>query len=61
VEVGVEPGLEYDDTSEDELNAVSDLGADFGVPPPLRFKLLHNLWAAGVPRSRRVTITRVEG
>ncbi|KAI8463417.1 MAG: hypothetical protein J3K34DRAFT_444097 [Monoraphidium minutum] len=60
VEIGNEPGLEYDDVSEDELNAVSDLGADFGVPPPLRFKLLHNLWSAGVPRSRRVTIQRVE-
>lgn len=40
---------------------MSDLGADFGVPTPLRFKLLHNLWSAGVPRARRVTINRVEG
>lgn len=44
----------------DELGAVTDLGADFGVPTPLRFKLLHNLWSAGVPRARRVTITRVD-
>jgi hypothetical protein len=61
VEIGEEPGLEYGDESEDELNAVSDLGTDFGVPPPLRFKLLHNLWSAGVPRARRVTIQRIEG
>lgn len=47
MEIGEEPGLEYGDESEDELNAVSDLGADFGVPAPLRFKLLHNLWSAG--------------
>ena len=60
MEIGEEPGLEYGDESEDELNAVSDLGSDFGVPPPLRFKLLHNLWSAGVPRARRVTIQRVE-
>jgi hypothetical protein len=31
-----------------------------GLPLPLRFKLLHNLWGAGVPRSRRITIVRVE-
>jgi hypothetical protein len=44
VEIGEEPGLEYDSASDDELQAVSSLGADFGVAPPLRFKLLHNLW-----------------
>jgi hypothetical protein len=51
VEVGEEPGLEYGEESEDELSAVSSLGADFGAPPPLRFRLLHALWAAGVPRA----------
>ncbi len=58
VEIGEEAGLEYSSDSEQELDAVSELGADFGVPPPLRFKLLHNLWSAGVPRARRVTIKR---
>jgi hypothetical protein len=24
----------------------------------LRYKLLHNLWSAGVPRNRRITILR---
>ena len=43
VEVGEEPGLEYGDESEDELLAAGELCAG-GGPPPLRFKLLHNLW-----------------
>lgn len=62
VEVGEEPGLEYDADSEDELDALSGLCGDpaAGLPTPLRFKLLHNLWSAGVPRSRRITIVRAE-
>jgi hypothetical protein len=51
VEAGEEPGLEYGEESEDELAAVSGMGADFGAPPPLRFRLLHSLWAGGVPRA----------
>eukprot|EP00878_Enallax_costatus_P020355 GHUV01021510.1.p1 GENE.GHUV01021510.1~~GHUV01021510.1.p1 ORF type:complete len:707 (+),score=273.69 GHUV01021510.1:214-2121(+) len=60
VEVGEEPGLEYDADSEDELDALGGLCVDTtaGLQPPLRFKLLHNLWSAGVPRSRRITIQR---
>lgn len=58
VEIGEEPGLEYDADSEDELNALGGLAADLGGPPPLRYKLLHNLWSAGVPRNRRITILR---
>jgi len=63
VEIGEEVGLEYNNESEEELEHASSMGAEFGAPPPLRFKLLHQLWAAGVPRSRRVTIQRlvVEG
>lgn len=58
--MGEEPGLEYDADSEDELDALAGLAGDIsaGLPPPLRYKLLHNLWAAGVPRSRRITIQR---
>jgi hypothetical protein len=60
VEVGEEPGLEYDADSEDELDQLSALHceADSGLQPPLRFKLLHNLWSQGVPRSRRMTLDR---
>ncbi|KAF8057725.1 hypothetical protein HT031_005909 [Scenedesmus sp. PABB004] len=62
VEVGEEPGLEYDADSEDELDALGGLCADTtcGTGPPLRFKLLHNLWSAGVPRSRRITMLRAD-
>uniref|UniRef100_A0A383VEV2 C2 NT-type domain-containing protein n=1 Tax=Tetradesmus obliquus TaxID=3088 RepID=A0A383VEV2_TETOB len=62
VEVGEEPGLEYDADSEDELDALGGLCGEpsAGLPLPLRFKLLHNLWGAGVPRSRRITIVRAE-
>jgi hypothetical protein len=62
VEVGEEPGLEYDADSEDELDALGGLCGEpsAGLPQPLRFKLLHNLWGAGVPRSRRITIVRAE-
>lgn len=58
--MGEEPGLEYDADSEDELDALGGLCVDTqaGLQPPLRFKLLHNLWSAGVPRSRRITIQR---
>jgi len=58
VEIGEEAGLEYNSDSDQELEACSEIGADFGVPPPIRFKLLHNLWASGVPRARRMTIVR---
>eukprot|EP00879_Flechtneria_rotunda_P021606 GHRR01022773.1.p1 GENE.GHRR01022773.1~~GHRR01022773.1.p1 ORF type:complete len:562 (+),score=210.02 GHRR01022773.1:1856-3541(+) len=60
VEIGEEPGLEYGAESEEELDALSGLCTDSaaGLAPPLRFKLLHNLWDAGVPRSRRITIVR---
>jgi len=60
VEVGEEPGLEYDGDSEEELEALSSLGGDMssGLGPALRYKLLHNLWASGVPRNRRITIQR---
>eukprot|EP00882_Tetradesmus_deserticola_P012294 GHRQ01013028.1.p1 GENE.GHRQ01013028.1~~GHRQ01013028.1.p1 ORF type:complete len:287 (+),score=158.48 GHRQ01013028.1:364-1224(+) len=62
VEVGEEPGLEYDADSEDELDALGGLCGEpaAGLPQPLRFKLLHNLWGAGVPRSRRITILRAD-
>jgi hypothetical protein len=60
VEVGEEPGLEYDGDSEDELDQLSALHCDdeLGMAPPLRFKLLHNLWSQGVPRNRAVTLGR---
>eukprot|EP00877_Chromochloris_zofingiensis_P005908 jgi/Chrzof1/1570/Cz10g12240.t1 len=63
VEVGEEPGLEYDADSEDELDALGALNSDpeVGIQKPLRFKLLHNLWSAGVPRSRRITIHKDAG
>jgi hypothetical protein len=62
VETGEEPGLEYDADSEEELDALGALCTDpgSGLAPPLRFKLLHNLWCAGVPRSRSITITRAD-
>jgi hypothetical protein len=63
VEVGEEPGLEYDGDSEDELDQLSALHCDdeLGMAAPLRFKLLHNLWSQGVPRSRAVTLGRRPG
>lgn len=60
VEAGEEPGLEYDGDSEEELDAVGALCTDpsVGLQPPLRFKLLHNLWSTGVPRTTTMTIAR---
>jgi hypothetical protein len=60
VEAGEEPGLEYDADSEEELDAVGALCTDPSVAlqPPLRFKLLHNLWSTGVPRATTMTIAR---
>ncbi|GFR44518.1 hypothetical protein Agub_g5785 [Astrephomene gubernaculifera] len=67
VEAGSEPGLEYDADSEDELEELAQVvaksSAGAGVasitPPPAggaftatRFRLLHELWAAGMPRRR---------
>ncbi|MEW5311714.1 MAG: hypothetical protein WDW38_003403 [Sanguina aurantia] len=52
MELGDEPGLEYDDDSQDELEDVSSLSDGTAV----RFKLLHELWASGVPRMREVSI-----
>ena len=96
VEAGEEPGLEYGEQSEDELEALERLTAGGGggggggagageggdddgdewwwpgVPLPagssvaaqagtvLRFRLLHNLWSAGVPRSVRPPTADVE-
>lgn len=53
MELGDEPGLEYDDDSQDELEDVSSLSDGTAV----RFKLLHELWASGVPRMREVSIS----
>lgn len=60
VEAGEEPGLEYDAESEEELDAVGALCTEpsVGLAPPLRFKLLHNLWSTGVPRATTMTIMR---
>jgi hypothetical protein len=52
VERGEEPGLEYGDESEEELEAVESLGDDFDFPRPTRFRMLHRLWVSGVPRAR---------
>ena len=54
VESGIEPGIEYDSDSETELESSGRLAsaAPPSAPVPLRFKLLHELWAAGVPRKR---------
>lgn len=61
VEAGTEPGLEYDDDSEDELDAISGAHSGGGDTAPVRFRLLHNLWANGVPRGRMMTIERGAG
>lgn len=60
VEAGEEPGLEYDADSEEELDAVGALCTEpgAGLAPPLRFKLLHNLWSTGVPRTTNMTLAR---
>lgn len=52
--------MEYDGESEEELDAVGALCTDptAGLQPPLRFKLLHNLWSTGVPRATTMTIAR---
>jgi hypothetical protein len=89
VEAGEEPGLEYGEQSEDELDALERLTAGGGggggggaaggnddewwwpgVPlpaaaaaqpgPVLRFRLLHNLWSAGVPRSVRPPTAEID-
>ncbi|KAG2428812.1 hypothetical protein HXX76_011512 [Chlamydomonas incerta] len=67
VETGSEPGLEYDADSEDELEELAQVvakspassGAAVSptVPPggaamAVRFRLLHDSWAAGMPRRR---------
>ncbi|KAG2449564.1 hypothetical protein HYH02_005097 [Chlamydomonas schloesseri] len=67
VETGSEPGLEYDAESEDELEelaqvvakspassgaAVSTTVSPGGAAMAVRFRLLHDSWAAGMPRRR---------
>mgnify|MGYP001806703133 CR=1 FL=1 len=66
VETGSEPGLEYDADSEDELEELAQVvakspassGAVSATVPPggaamaVRFRLLHDAWAAGMPRRR---------
>jgi hypothetical protein len=61
VEAGNEPGLEYDADSEDELEAIGAAHSGGGDAAPVRFRLLHNLWASGVPRSKRMTIDKPGG
>lgn len=56
---GAEPGVEYDGDSEDELTTIASLGALPGAAG--RFKLLHELWASGVPRARPSPASSVHG
>ena len=49
----VEPGIEYEADSESELEDLgSMLGGGGGGQPPSRMRMLHQLWALGVPRRR---------
>ncbi len=66
VEAGTQPGLEYDDESEDDLQAAASMAED-GVPQgglaacAHRYRLLHELWASGVPRRSALTVGRDAG
>ena len=49
----VEPGIEYEADSESELEEMGNmLGGGGGGQPPSRMRMLHQLWALGVPRRR---------
>jgi len=46
------PGVEYEGESEEEVEALGAMVAGPGLPAPSRIKMLHQLWALGVPRRR---------
>lgn len=48
-----EPGVEYDAESEGEIEELGQLlGGGHGAGVPSRIRMLHQLWALGVPRKR---------
>ena len=47
-----EPGIEYEAESETELDELGSLIGGQGAAAPSRMKMLHQLWALGVPRRR---------
>lgn len=50
---GGEPGIEYEAESEGELDELGVLvGGGQGGTAPSRMRMLHQLWALGVPRRR---------